>query len=742
MYRNCVYDNKSRKIHLFSWSENGERIREEHDFKPYILLEDKKGTEKSIYGTALKKKEFVSGYERNNFVKDSNIKRIYENLPPYQQFLIDNYWSVCEDDNFSQHPLKVAYFDIECPGISFPEPELAESVINLITIFNSESKMYHVFGLKNFHTTRDDVKYYWCKSEEELLKSFIKLFQKEGFDVLSGWNISAFDVPYLVNRITFQLGKEWVDKLSPTGRIYEKTNPNGKFGMPSNEYVIEGLSILDYYVIYQKFNLEKQESYKLDNIGEVELGDNSPYAAFFNLPYPPFYLTLKGFYGQAIKYQLNLKTFHASFNTFSGNYQIQLEFVGYKFNILNEISMGHLLATPHMYSTRFDISKSPTSAEGGNKNIESTTKQSNTIAGQASNSQNDVVTQIVSEKGYQKVIEVYSEYKAKGLLDPDFPEMTFAQFMNSLENFEKTIIDSYTKVDVEPLTNIRAYKEILKNYYNEIYASDTSWYNTYMDLRPIVLNNGTYVYTFKETILKDPTRQQAARTLLSGFTSQFNERLAENPTLGVKGAAPIKNSITYDTMLINVNVNDIDLTKTTIQRTGILSPTTADTKSTDTYLKNLYNTGVEVNTNTLNVIKPPFFIFKSNTVTSQVEPRFENLIYQLEAEANRKLTDYETRLTADFSRKIEDSKIGLGFRPTVRNICAVIMASAEAFIRLMDEVHTNAWNVKYDPVRQLSILDNPSSAPGTDTLGNIKKSQESANQNQGLSTSQRKKTIW
>jgi hypothetical protein len=467
-----------------------------------------------------------------------------------------------------------------------------------------------------------------------------------------------------------------------------------------------------------------------------ELGDNSPYAAFFNLPYPPFYLTLKGFYGQAIKYQLNLKTFHASFNTFSGNYQIQLEFVGYKFNILNEISMGHLLATPHMYSTRFDISKSPTSAEGGNKNIESTTKQSNTIAGQASNSQNDVVTQIVSEKGYQKVIEVYSEYKAKGLLDPDFPEMTFAQFMNSLENFEKTIIDSYTKVDVEPLTNIRAYKEILKNYYNEIYASDTSWYNTYMDLRPIVLNNGTYVYTFKETILKDPTRQQAARTLLSGFTSQFNERLAENPTLGVKGAAPIKNSITYDTMLINVNVNDIDLTKTTIQRTGILSPTTADTKSTDIYLKNLYNTGVEVNTNTLNVIKPPFFIFKSNTVTSQVEPRFENLIYQLEAEANRKLTDYETRLTADFSRKIEDSKIGLGFRPTVRNICAVIMASAEAFIRLMDEVHTNAWNVKYDPVRQLSILDNPSSAPGTDTLGNIKKSQESANQNQGLSTSQ------
>jgi hypothetical protein len=64
------------------------------------------------------------------------------------------------------------------------------------------------------------------------------------------------------------------------------------------------------------------------------------------------------------------------------------------------------------------------------------------------------------------------------------------------------------------------------------------------------------------------------------------------------------------------------------------------------------------------------------------------------------------------------------------------MASAEAFIRLMDEVHTNAWNVKYDPVRQLAILDNPSSAPGTDTVENVKKSQEASNQNQGLSTSQ------
>ena len=96
-----------------------------------------------------------------------------------------------------------------------------------------------------------------------------------------------------------------------------------------------------------------------------QLGNSSPYAAFFNLPYCPFYLTLKGYYGQAIRYQLNLRTFNASYNSFSGNYQVRLEFVGYKFNILNEISIGNLLAAPHMYSTRYDVSRPTETLELG-----------------------------------------------------------------------------------------------------------------------------------------------------------------------------------------------------------------------------------------------------------------------------------------------------------------------------------------------------------------------------------------
>jgi hypothetical protein len=98
-----------------------------------------------------------------------------------------------------------------------------------------------------------------------------------------------------------------------------------------------------------------------------ELGNESPYSAFFNLPYPQFYLTLKGYYGQAVRYQLNLEKFNARFNSFSGNYQVSLEFRGYKFNILNEISMGHLLALPHMYSQTFSVDRSSVGPQQTNK---------------------------------------------------------------------------------------------------------------------------------------------------------------------------------------------------------------------------------------------------------------------------------------------------------------------------------------------------------------------------------------
>ena len=209
MYRNCVYDQRSKLIHLWTWDAYGNRVKQEIPYKPYICLEDKNGTLKSIYGTSLKKKEFQSEYDRKSFVKDSGIKRIFENLKPYQQFLIDEYYRDCEKEEFSQYPLKICFIDIENPASDhYPDIEQADTVINLLTCYDTLTKRYTSFGLKAYTPKKDNVDYYHCKSEHDLLKRFIGHFSKDYPDVVCGWNSNGYDIPYLINRITFELGKE------------------------------------------------------------------------------------------------------------------------------------------------------------------------------------------------------------------------------------------------------------------------------------------------------------------------------------------------------------------------------------------------------------------------------------------------------------------------------------------------------------------------------------------------------
>ena len=461
-----------------------------------------------------------------------------------------------------------------------------------------------------------------------------------------------------------------------------------------------------------------------------QLGNNSPYAAFFNLPYPPFYLTLKGYYGQAIRYQLNLKTFHASFNGFSGNYLVRLQFEGYKFNILNEIAMGHLLAAPHMYSQRFNITQTPDGPQQSNKSAES---QASTQAEKGANSvgsKDAIVTQLVTERGYQKIVEVYSEYKSKGLIPPDFPELTVVQLMNKLDQFEQNIMNSFDKTEVQSLTNIRNYKGILTQYFDNIRGASTSWFNTYLDPKPIVLKNGQKEYVFKELSQDIKT---AAISKLESNINDYNKALSENPTLGNNGTAKIVNPIKVEMIMVDPpQPTDIDWVETTRLQTGIVIPTDEDIRKITKKYSDLMVPVLEVvdvnGKKSINPVKTKWFIFEG-------DGRFDKQINLLEVEANKKLSQFETEISASLLRKIENTATGIGFKPTVRNMTAVIMASAEGFIRLLDDVHTNAWNVKYDPVRRRAIMDNPSSAKGSDTSDNLKISAQAQSENQGLSTS-------
>jgi len=417
-----------------------------------------------------------------------------------------------------------------------------------------------------------------------------------------------------------------------------------------------------------------------------ELGNKSPYSAFFNLPYPQFYLTLKGYYGQAIRYQLNLQKFNARFNSLSGNYQITLQFKGYKFNILNEISMGHLLSVPHMYGKTFT-----------------------TTIGEVSNSSDNTVITTTSERGYEKIKEVFSEYKSKGIIPKDLPELTLVQLMNKLENFENFIINSYPKSNLVPLTNIRTYKNNLKQYFERIRGDRNSWFVKYMDSKPFIeKNTGDRFYVFKKEFSQQEI-ETAVSELIKDIT-EFNSVLSENSTLGVRGVSPIKNSIKYDIFFKNLTNNDIDWEKTSQFQIGVNDPTVVENLKTK--YEYIFIPKIEESQDgQRREIKPIFFVFKGSG-------RFEDEIVSMEAQANKKLSEYETIITEDLSKRLENSEIGIGFKPTVRNMIAVIMASTEAFIRLLDDVHTNAWDVKYDPVRRRVILDDSKSVSGTDSRDN------------------------
>ena len=112
-YRNCVYSSRNQSVRLFTWDEAGKRIQCDVSVSPYLYVEDNAGEKTTIFGTKAKKKIFNNAYERNKFIQDSGIKRVYENLPVIQQYLIDTFWTENEKPEFTQHPLRMVFLDIE-----------------------------------------------------------------------------------------------------------------------------------------------------------------------------------------------------------------------------------------------------------------------------------------------------------------------------------------------------------------------------------------------------------------------------------------------------------------------------------------------------------------------------------------------------------------------------------------------------------------------------------------------------
>jgi len=260
-------------VNLFTWDEDGKRIKVTASYDPYLYIESGNGDAESIFGTKLVKKTFRTQYERYKYIKDTGVKRVFDNLPATQQYLVDTFWKSNETPEFSQHPIKVLFVDIETYSPDeFPNPQDPTHTCNVITVYDSINDEFITFGLNEFNNKDDDVTYIHCLNEHDLFKRFVEYIEKDYPDIISGWNSEFFDLPYIINRCERLLGEEWRNRLSPSGKVYSRSI-KGQFGADQVRWYIEGISLIDYLDVYKRFTPGVKESYKLDAIGAAELGE-------------------------------------------------------------------------------------------------------------------------------------------------------------------------------------------------------------------------------------------------------------------------------------------------------------------------------------------------------------------------------------------------------------------------------------------------------------------------------------
>jgi len=186
--------------------------------------------------------------------------------------LIDEFSTEIDSPDFVKHPLKIFYLDIETYSPDeFPEPSIAKAPVNVITVYDNLSEKFYSFGLKEYQS-KENIIYKFCKTEVELLESFLQFFQKDYPDIVTSWNGEVFDIPYLVHRINRVLGENQANRLSPYNNLIAKEIFT-KFGRKAEKFYIEGIANLDYMNVYKKFSPVQRESYSLGSISALELGE-------------------------------------------------------------------------------------------------------------------------------------------------------------------------------------------------------------------------------------------------------------------------------------------------------------------------------------------------------------------------------------------------------------------------------------------------------------------------------------
>lgn len=265
--------------------EDGKHIEFREEFKPTLFVKSKKESKYRTLsgevvdavqpGTVRDCREFLKKYENvDGFEIYGNERYIY-------QYISDKYSE--EEIKFDINKIKLVTIDIEVASENgFPDVESCSEEILAITLQDYATKKIVSWGVKPFTHNRSDLIYHYCESEFALLNTFIQYWMDNTPEIVTGWNLQLYDIPYICKRLNRVLGEKLMKRMSLWGLVSEgEVFINGR---KHTTFDIGGVTQLDYMDLYKKFTYKTQESYRLDYIAEVELGqkklDHSEYETF------------------------------------------------------------------------------------------------------------------------------------------------------------------------------------------------------------------------------------------------------------------------------------------------------------------------------------------------------------------------------------------------------------------------------------------------------------------------------
>ena len=255
MYQNIFYDRRVNKMHIWDDKFGYRTFR----YKKYAYVKNRAGTYVSLYGDKLKRIHKWDKDQPELFESDVN---------PEIRVLVDNYM---DSDEVSEGH-RTMIFDIEVEVTDgFPDVRRANNKITSIAFNDSILDKYYCYVLDPLSKLKTDVKrangdiIVSFKDEYDLLNAFFKKYMEIQPTILTGWNIEFFDISYLYNRATQIVSQSVANLLSPISQVH--------WSDFHNRYKIAGVNVLDYLALYKKYTFSQRPSYRLDAIGEYEVGE-------------------------------------------------------------------------------------------------------------------------------------------------------------------------------------------------------------------------------------------------------------------------------------------------------------------------------------------------------------------------------------------------------------------------------------------------------------------------------------